>query len=350
MEKTRVAANEFAVLIPAYKPDQRFVDITAELIGAGYSVFAVDDGGGENYARFFNDARRLGATVLTHQTNLGKGRALKTGLEALNVSPQKYTGVITADADGQHTASDIDSVANAMRANPDAVVLGVRDFTGNVPFKSRAGNAITCCVYLFATGIRCRDTQSGLRGLPRASWQKMIDIEGDRYEYEMNMLLKLRDINLQLVQVPIKTIYINDNKGSHFNPIKDAWRIYSVIFKFAAASIASFIVDYAVYLLLLRLGAAVWQTYALARIISGCFNFFINRNVVFQKKGGRGAAWRYALLWAGMMAVGALLSHTLSGSIAMAKWVKLPVDMSLFCLSFYIQRRFVFSGKDARAL
>lgn len=196
------------------------------------------------FAPIFEQCRALGAEIAVHAVNQGKGRALKTGLNAaLNIWPD-LSGVVTADADGQHTLRDILRIIEAMREHPNALVLGSREFTGDVPFKSRWGNRITRFVYALASGVHVSDTQTGLRGLPACAIPAMITIDGERYEYEMNVLLKLRDMKLGVVEVPIETIYIDDNSGSHFNPVRDAIRIYAVIFKYLFSSVTSFAVDY----------------------------------------------------------------------------------------------------------
>ena len=239
------------VLIPAYKPDERLVQLTRELKEEKLDVLLVDDGGQQAFAHIFDECRALGAEVAVHAVNQGKGRALKTGLNAaLNLWPD-LSGVVTADADGQHTLRDILRLIEAMREHPNALVLGSREFTGDVPFKSRWGNRITRFVYALASGVHVSDTQTGLRGLPACAIPAMITIDGERYEYEMNVLLKLRDMKLGVFEVPIETIYIDDNSGSHFNPVRDAIRIYAVIFKYLFSSVTSFAVDYLLYWLCL---------------------------------------------------------------------------------------------------
>ena len=257
------------VLIPAYKPDERLVQLTRELKEEKLDVLLVDDGGQQAFAHIFDECRALGAEVAVHAVNQGKGRALKTGLNAaLNLWPD-LSGVVTADADGQHTLRDILRLIEAMRVHPNALVLGSREFTGDVPFKSRWGNRITRFVYALASGVHVSDTQTGLRGLPACAIPAMITIDGERYEYEMNVLLKLRDMKLGVFEVPIETIYIDDNSGSHFNPVRDAIRIYAVIFKYLFSSVTSFAVDYLLYRLCLGMFKfAPLISYALARLVS----------------------------------------------------------------------------------
>ena len=257
------------VLIPAYKPDDRLIQLTRELKEEQLDVLLVDDGGQKPFAPIFEKCRALGAEIAVHAVNQGKGRALKTGLNAaLNIWPD-LSGVVTADADGQHTLRDILRIIEAMREHPNALVLGSREFTGDVPFKSRWGNRITRFVYALASGVHVSDTQTGLRGLPECAIPAMITIDGERYEYEMNVLLKLRDMKLGVVEVPIETIYIDDNSGSHFNPVRDAIRIYAVIFKYLFSSVTSFAVDYLLYWLCLGVfKLAPLLSYALARLVS----------------------------------------------------------------------------------
>ena len=142
----------YVVLIPAYKPDERLVTLVKTLRDDQLEVTVVDDGGGETYAHFFTECEALGAEVARHAVNQGKGRALKTGISHILLSGREIAGVVTADADGQHTPADIRKIVEAMRENPTALVLGSRAFQGNVPFKSRAGNAITRVVYSLASG------------------------------------------------------------------------------------------------------------------------------------------------------------------------------------------------------
>lgn len=335
------------VLIPAYKPDERMVNLCRELLDAGLSVMVVDDGSGRSFRHFYDEAQAMGCHIERHAVNLGKGRALKTGINAALNNYPDLRGLVTADADGQHTCKDILRIVDAMQEYPDALVTGSRAFTGNVPFKSRAGNAITRYVYRFVTGIRCHDTQTGLRGIPAKTLGNMLKLPGERYEYEMTMLLKLRDMEMPLHEVSIETIYIDDNKGSHFNPLRDATKIYSVILKFMASSLVSGGLDMLVYLLcLLVFSLQPWLCYVIARVISSLVNYSLNRTAVFNRRGGNGSIFRYYLLAVLQMAAGSGLVeffHTVVG--INAGWMKIPVDAVLFFISYVIQRDFVFSDR-----
>lgn len=348
--------KRYLVLIPAYKPDERLITLTEALVARGLSVLLVDDGGQERFLHIFARCEQAGAHVVRHAVNMGKGRALKTGLNEILLRFADVRGVVTADADGQHTPDDIEKVIAAMEEHPRALVLGSRAFTGNVPFKSRAGNAITRVVYHLASGVRVYDTQTGLRGLPADSLQAMVAIDGERYEYEMNVLLKLREMSMPVVEVPIQTIYIDDNKGSHFHPVRDAWRIYRVILRFIFSSAASFAIDYGLYLLLYPLfarlflahpGWAAGVSYAASRIVSSLVNYHLNKHTVFGGQGGHSAIVRYYALAAVQLLVGAGLTSLLA-RVVPAGLAKLPIDACLFCISFIIQRDFVFRSRHHR--
>ena len=341
---TDTTKKRAVVLIPAYKPDERLIDLTRELIVEnGLDVLLVDDGGQEAFAHIFDACRALGAEVAVHAVNMGKGRALKTGINAAMLKWPDMAGIVTADADGQHTPADILRLIDALHEHPDKLVLGSREFTGDVPFKSRWGNRITRFVYALASGVKVGDTQTGLRALPAASLPAMVRIEGERYEYEMNVLLKLRDMKLGVFEVPIETIYINDNAGSHFNPVRDAFRIYMVIFKYLFSSITSFAVDYALYWLCLWFGLSGFISYALARLVSSQVNYHLNKHTVFSGRGGKHSMAKYYALAVVQGAIGAGLVQLLPTVLPIsAAVIKIPVDLVLFALSYIIQRDYVF--------
>ena len=340
--------NKAVVLIPAYKPDERLIDLTRELIEKNLRVMLVDDGGQQTFTHIFEACRQLGAKVAVHAVNMGKGRALKTGINACMIEWPDMTGIVTADADGQHTPTDILRLLEAMEQHPDKLILGSRAFTGNVPKKSLWGNKITRAVYALVSGIRVGDTQTGLRGLPVCALEAMARIDGERYEYEMNVLLKLKDMNIGVFEVPIETIYINDNAGSHFNPVRDAIKIYGVIFKhlfaYLFSSGFSFVVDYALFWLCLGFGLGGFISYAIARLISSQVNYRLNKHTVFGGRGGKYSMVKYYALCVVQGAIGAGLVQLLPTILPVSEaFIKIPVDIVLFMLSYMIQRDYVFN-------
>ncbi|MDR2505117.1 MAG: glycosyltransferase [Oscillospiraceae bacterium] len=265
---SKTDAQKCAILIPAYKPEGHFAELVRELVTRGGDVYVVDDGSGEAFANRFGEAKRLGAVVLRHDVNQGKGRAIKTGISAIAAHGDKYIGIVTADADGQHCADDIEKIGAAIASNPRGLVIGVRAFDRDVPLRNFMGNTLTRLVYALSSRIVCSDTQTGLRGFPRALWQPLLEIEGERYEYEMNMLIRVRELGSYLAEVPIQTIYIDNNSASHFDKVNDSAKIYGDIIRLSAHKLISFCVDFFVFSMMLSLSFPAYGAYAIARIFS----------------------------------------------------------------------------------
>ncbi|MGI5898819.1 MAG: glycosyltransferase family 2 protein [Christensenellales bacterium] len=242
------------VLIPSYKPDSRLLQTIGELRSSGVDrIVVVDDGGGAEFAPIFDDIRSQGITVLIHETNKGKGRAMKTGFRyVLDTFPGE--GVVIADDDGQHLCKDIIAVGKKLEEFPEAMILGTRQFVGDVPMRSQLGNSITRAVFLWATGRPVSDTQTGLRGIPALLLEDIIAMRGERYDLEMNMLLSFAKRKICFKQVPIETVYFDGNRGSHFKTLPDSFRIYRIITKFSIVSIIATFIDIGVFMLL----AACW--------------------------------------------------------------------------------------------
>ena len=196
------------VLIPSFEPDQRLVRLVEDLDHVpGVRVLVVDDGSGPAFASVFAAARRAGAQVLTHEANRGKGAALRTGFDHV-LAHHRGEPVICADSDGQHQLIDILRVGAALDEGSD-LVLGVRRFIGTdtdpvrVPLRSRLGNAITAGVFSVFTGTRLRDTQTGLRGYRHHLLPWALAVPGDRFEYELNLLLQATRDRIAIRQVEI---------------------------------------------------------------------------------------------------------------------------------------------------
>ncbi|MCQ6562349.1 glycosyltransferase family 2 protein [Paenibacillus mendelii] len=196
------------ILIPSYEPDERLIGLVHHIQAiSSCSILVIDDGSGEGYRDIFNAVREAGCTVLTHSRNQGKGRALKTGFAYIRQIGET-DGVVCADSDGQHLPKDIMSIAHAVNEHRHHIILGSRRFTGKVPMRSRFGNAVTRMVYSFSTGTPIQDTQTGLRGYSADMLDWLCGIPGERFEYEMNMLLEAKAAGYALLEVPIETVYL----------------------------------------------------------------------------------------------------------------------------------------------
>ncbi len=334
-----------AVLIPAWQPEPKLVALVTELSDRGFGVIAVlDDGSREECRRIFADAAAIQRVeVLRHAVNLGKGRALKTGFNYLLEKHPGILGVVTADADGQHTPEDIERVALALLESAPRPVLGSRRFASDVPLRSRAGNILTREIFGFLTGTRLTDTQTGLRGLPRTLLPQLLPLEGERYEYEMTMLAHLCRSGLTPIEVPIATIYLENNRGSHFNPVWDSMRIYFVLLRFYASSLLASSVDIAVFSLCFAETHRVLLSLVVGRL-SSLINYAMNRQFVFHSRAAlRGSLWRYYVLVLAVAAVSYGLILTLQTYARVNVFVaKIAVDGLLSLASFSAQRTFVF--------
>jgi glycosyltransferase involved in cell wall biosynthesis len=222
-----------AILIPAYVPGEELVTLVSRLSEIStHLIVVVDDGSPEECRMVFQRVQSLPRTVLlTHPKNMGKGAALKTGLKYLE--DMSISTVVTADADGQHSLTDIIRIGEVSFDRPDALILGARLFDKNVPPRSMFGNTLTRWMLHLLFGLKLQDTQTGLRAIPRQLFAESIAIQPDRYEYELEMLLLCSVRKIQIVEVPIETIYINSNRGSHFKSIEDSYRVYRVLFGYA---------------------------------------------------------------------------------------------------------------------
>ncbi len=352
------SARPVVLLIPALDPDRRLLELLEGLKDRWTGpMVLVDDGSRPDRRDIFSQGEALGCHVAVHARNLGKGRALKTGFNYILTHFPDAIGCVTADADGQHTPEDVLACADALRRDPQALVLGCRDFSAQgIPSRSRLGNRITRGFMRFLCGVAVTDTQTGLRGISAAFMSYLLDIPGERFEYETNMLLETRTQAVPIREVAIQTLYLEENKSSHFNPLRDSARIYALLLKFCAASVAGFLVDILFFSLFyyllfprclpgLAATALVLLSTALARVISACVNYLLNRKAVFKsKKKASHSGPRYLLLCVVQM----LLSAGLVGLIEhlafpgpLSLW-KVLVDLLLFLLSFQIQRRWVF--------
>ena len=413
-------ASRYIALIPAYEPDRKMLGVIADLGKTGFDVVVVDDGSGPEYAELFEQAaERLpgksgrGVTLLIHDVNRGKGAALKTGLDFINNfmvvrGEEKQNIIVAVDADGQHLAIDALRAAYAAQGYPGTLVLGSRILnnkkaaassgeqsadhapdsqehiaacacgsnrqtaqttssgnTQNVPLRSRFGNAVTRQVFRLATGVPVYDTQTGLRAFTADLIPSLLAVSGDRYEYELNVLMDFAGKGIPIREIEIETVYLEGNKSSHFNTVRDSYRIYKEIAKYAAtggqkangikstakqaakfssSSFASFLIDYAMYALLLMIGPGLVFANIGARLISSAANYTINRKLVFRSgKKVATSAVQYFALAAFILAGNTFVLHTMVTSLGINSMAaKVLTEVLFFMISWTVQRYVVF--------
>jgi glycosyltransferase involved in cell wall biosynthesis len=362
--------NRYIALIPAYEPDEKIKGLADELLEKGFDIVIVDDGSGPDFAALFEELSQK-ATVLTHVINRGKGAALKTGLNYINkymaytesvltpAGAETVSGrdavIVTVDADGQHLPDDVQRVAEISAQRRDALVLGSRALGEDIPVRSRFGNTVTRHVYSAATGVRIHDTQTGLRAFHRSLIPRLLKIEGDRYEYEINMLMQLAAEGVPIIEERIETVYEDNNSGSHFRTVRDSFRVYKEILKFSASSLASFAIDYGMYALLLAATGAAGIANGLvisnigARIVSGTANYAMNRKLVFKSRTGFAkSAVQYFLLAAFILASNTIVLSTLAGTLGINRFAaKLITEVIFFAISWTVQKYVIFFREDS---
>lgn len=348
------------VVLPTYNPKEKILSVVDGLISAGFGkIIIIDDGSRPECAPIFSRLSDIpGCTVLHHDVNRGKGRGLKTGFSYVLENFPDCSGVVTTDDDGQHNPQDIRRCAEEMERT-GRPVLGARDFSGaDIPPKSRFGNNATRFVFRSLCGIRITDTQTGLRALPLECLPALVKLGGERFEYETNMLLEMKRLGWSFDEVKIQTIYDDNNKGTHFNPLTDSLRIYGMIFKFMLSSLSCSLIDIGLFTLINLLTQPlfgknetlrIFSATAAARVISSLVNFLVNRSRVFRSGGSvKRSIARYYILCAAQLAASALcvrgVSFLFGASAGWQSVIKMVIDTILFFVSFGIQRDWVYAA------
>jgi putative flippase GtrA len=339
------------VLIPSYQPGSTLADVVRglRLDAPRLRVVVVDDGSGPGYDAAFRAAVAEDAEVLRYTGNRGKGHALKTGLRHV-LAHYPHEHVVTADSDGQHSTADILRVAERLEHGDGGLVLGGRRFVGAVPVRSRFGNAVSRRVFQLASGCAVHDTQTGLRGLPAALLPRLLLVEGERFEYESAVLLDCASAGVGIDEIPIETIYLDQNASSHFRPVVDSLRVMRPLLAFALVSL---LLDLVALEVLYALTGSLLASVLGARAVSGIANFVANRRVVFRARGartlGRDAA-RYLALALAVVAAGYGLLAALTALGVPLLAAKVLSETVLWVVGFQVQRRVVFRRRASAAV
>ncbi len=240
-----------------------------------------------------NFCNKYGCQIVKHHINLGQGRAFKSGFNYFlgkYLSNDDIIGIIECDCDGQHILEDVNACAELLRKHPEDFIIGTRDFSSkNVPFRSRFGNKVTSFIFKVFCGLNITDTQTGLKGIPKAFISRLMETPGERFEYASSVLLETKKAGLKIVSFPIHTIYIDGNKTSHFNPLLDSIRIYSLIIKSFISSMSASVIDLLLFWLFVsvtknKIYMYVMLSTYLAKIISCAYSYLVNKNLVFENR------------------------------------------------------------------
>ena len=340
------------VIIPAFNPDQKLIALVQELQTRGMKeIIVVNDGSNQPSVEMLNHLSS-DITILTHEVNLGKGEAIKTALRYVAEHMRGIYGIVLMDADGQHSTEDAMLLLEQLHVKKQGIVLGVRRFEGSIPLRSLVGNTVTRYVFRFVSGIWVSDTQTGLRAFSPDLIPALLQVSGERYEYEMNVLLALAKSNTPFIEVPIETIYEDKkNSSSHFRAVRDSLRIYSNLLLFSGVSLLSFILDFLLFFPMVWIFSFYYsEPMALiygnitARLISAIFNYELNRRFVFRSQSNQFKSMVHYALLAGLILI--LNTVILTGLRDVFQipnaFAKLLTELMLFVLSFTVQKFIIF--------
>jgi putative flippase GtrA len=346
-----MAFAQVPVLIPSYKPGEALEILVQELLNRDFEmIVVVNDGSGSEFDEIFaRIARSPRVHLVEHGVNLGKGAALKTGLNYALVKCRNLRGVVTADGDGQHHPDDIVKVAEALPADGNALVLGVRGFSGRVPLRSRLGNDITRGLMRALVGQKLADTQTGLRGIPIRLIPHLLRMTSAGYEFELDMLLACKHQGVPVTQVPIRTIYLGNNESSHFHPIFDSMRIYFLLLRFGVLSLCTAALDNVVFAIAFSQTGDIAKSQVLARLVAMVFNYVGARRTVFHSQQPHS---KVLPKYVALVAFNGLVSYALIQFLHLTFGVhavpaKLGAEALLFIANFAIQRDLVFTRRES---
>ena len=362
--------SKISIVLPSLDPDEKLNLVIDGLLEYGFrDIILVNDGSKPENLHYFTDAAAAHPEIhlLHHEVNRGKGAALKTAFAWFLENRPNGFGVVTVDGDNQHHPEDTRNCALQM-LKTGRLVLGCRDFSlPNIPFRSRNGNRITCGVFRIFCGLKISDTQTGLRAIPATAMPTLVNVKGDRFEYETNMLLALKEYQIPWEEIKIRTVYIEENKSSHFRAFHDSVRIYKLIlayfFRYTLSSLFSSLMDQCMFTLLSFLLhtalSGFWLTAVptvVARLVSSLVNFFINKKAVFHSHTSTfKALLRYYVVaiptMFAQMGLTYAITHIFSiqeEQVLLRSVVYAGVMVALFIVGYMAQQRWVFACRNTK--
>jgi len=344
--------NDFSnicILIPSLNPDENLTKLVDELCQYKWKkITIIDDGSSNETKKIFDNISKVSKiTVISHDNNQGKGAALKTGFKNIKLHAKDSCGIITVDADGQHLVKDIVKIALAANNNKNAVIFGVRGFGANTPIASLIGNKSSRYLLDAMIGIKIDDCQTGLRYLPASVIEDLLILPSSGYDYELECLIKINNLEYNIIQIKIETVYIDSNKGSHFKGLVDSSKILLILSRYSAVSISSFGIDIFLFTLALSYNGSILFATIFARILSGSFNFIFNKLLVFRSY-DKNKLLKESTLYLCLLGIIALMSASIlalweGSALHTILLFKVLIDTSLFFLSFYAQKNIIFT-------
>jgi len=344
---------EYAFIIPAYNPDEKLLAVVKNIKQkSNNKIFLIDDGSNDDAQYIFQELQTTqynNLIFMQHAVNLGKGAALKTVFNKILTEYIRIEGVVTLDSDGQHSIADVLRILDELKKDDKAFVLGYRTFSDNVPLKSYVGNNISRLIYKLALGRSFKDTQTGLRGLSKDFMQKCLLIKSNRFEFETEQLQLSTNQknNVNIIEIPIETIYIENNKATSFRPLVDSFRIYFVLLRYGLASILTAVVDFIVFLIAFQFGSGIFLANILARTASIGVQFTLLNKLVFNAN-PKLIAFILFVSYVYIVGVFSTVVQIKAVEVFSVPVIsaKLIVETTLFFINFAFLRLYVFTTKN----
>ncbi len=326
-------------LIPAYEPNNKIIDLLKELKKENFETIVIDDGSGEKYSDIFKKSQKY-ATVLVHKINKGKGRALKTGLSYIEKTYKNNYIVITMDSDMQHTVKDANKLYEVCLKNKKSLILGKRLRKKETPIRSKLGNIITRFFFKLVTKVDIYDTQTGLRAFSDEIISNLINIKGERFEYEINVLLACVKNNINIKEVEIETIYIDNNSGTHFKAFRDSILIYKELIKFLLPIIIIYCIDLLTFIILIKISINSFLSNIISIFISLLCYIIFNRKVIFKSNNILFDMIKCYLIIFILIIINSILFELINSMLLNIFVVKLLIDLLLlYCLDLIFIKR-----------
>lgn len=348
MKGKRAVETNYAFVVPAFNPDDNLLTLIKELQAASHHrIFIIDDGSNDASSTVFQRVAEEfpRVVILKHAVNLGKGAALKTVFNHILTNFPEIDGVVTLDSDGQHSVKDCIRVLDTLKNGQESFVLGCRQFKRNIPLKSYIGNNISNFIYRLILGHKFQDTQTGLRGLTKSFMAACLSIHSNRFEFETEQLVMASHPNstAEIVEIPIETIYKENNKATTFRPLVDSFRVYFILFRYGASSLITAAVDFIVFFIALSFGSSVLVSNLLSRTASIFVQFTLLNHMVFYTK-AKIVTFMLFVSYVYIMGIAsawlqvALRDHFTISEVG----AKLGIEFLLFFVNFAFLRVFIF--------
>ena len=273
------------IVIPSYEPNFRLLDLVDNLNSffKVVDIIVVNDGTVDK-SIFDEVEKKKNVTLLTHEVNKGKGAALKTAFKYIKDKNEKCI-IATIDSDGQHLAKDIYRCIKFYESIDDGLLLGSRMFEGDIPLKSRIGNNTSRYLLKACNNRYIYDSQTGLRVFNNDLLDFLLKVKGNRFEYEMNMIVDVLKSRITLTEMKIDTVYFDNNAATHFRPIKDFVKICLSILKYHLPyeiGILCYIICFVLLELLLKNPVTPHFSLIVSSIVFLYVPYFLNRLNLFN--------------------------------------------------------------------